>query len=159
MNQQSGNYRTYKKSGSVWREMRVDPIIRGWAQYHRYAQSGRTFWRCHDIIHFSLFKWAKRRNGRKTPKWLRNHFWGCSRDGKHFACSIKASLQNDRVLELINLPDIPLARYIKIKGLANPYDAVYKSYFELRRKSKNQTLLKTIRLDVGLFSMRGFQEA
>ena len=102
---------TLRKSGSRTTEAmirRLNSQIRGWANYHRNVHSGTTFWTLNTFMYHSLMKWGKRGHGRKTPKWLTNHFWNISHDKKHFACMVKGAENNLYPLELLNLPDIQL---------------------------------------------------
>ena len=55
---------------------KLTPVNRGWANYHRYIQSSRTFSAVHKFINDALVKWAKRCHSNKTPKWiLQRFFW------------------------------------------------------------------------------------
>lgn len=134
------------KNGRGWSTDRLikqlTPIIRGWANYHRNVQSARDFSRMHEIINRSLFKWAKRRNSRKTPKWIRNHFFSLSTKGR-FSCMSHDKKGKPKLLELLSPCDIPLVRYIKIKGKSNPFDPEYRRYFAMRSKEKNYRVIET----------------
>ena len=122
---------------------RLNPVIRGWANYHRYVQSGKVFHTVQKLIQDALFKWARRRNGNKTPKWIRHHYWGISHDKRHFSCMVGGKTGKAKVLELVSVPDIRLARYIKIKGAADPYNPEYLEYFNMRKKWSNMRLLES----------------
>jgi RNA-directed DNA polymerase len=43
----------------------LNPVIRGWAQYHQHIASKRTFARIDHEILQSLLRWAKRRHPNK----------------------------------------------------------------------------------------------
>lgn len=120
---------------------RLNPIIRGWANYHRFIQAGTEFNRLGGIIREALFTWAKRRHGRKTPKWIMNHYWNISRDKLHFSCVVKTDDNKSEVLQLLNPSDIRLARYIKVKGQADPFNPEYQEYFRYRQSAANMSLL------------------
>ena len=122
---------------------KLNPVIRGWGNYHRLIQSSKAFGRLQEFIHDALIKWAKRQNGDKTLKWIYYHFWGISSDKKHFACVTTDKKGRTKKLELLKLTDIRLARYIKIKGAANTFDPEYQKFFWMRRKSKNMTIIQT----------------
>ncbi len=63
------------KQGRGWKAEslidKLNPVIRGWANYHRNIQSYQAFCEIHDIINNALFKWAKRGHSNKTQKWIR----------------------------------------------------------------------------------------
>ena len=121
---------------------RLNPIIRGWANYHRHIQAGTAFNRLGLIFRDALFKWAKRRHRRKTPKWIRNHYWNISRDKLHFSCVVKTKDNKTKVLQLLNPSDIQLARYIKVKGRADAFNPEYQEYFQYRKGAANMTLIE-----------------
>src|SRR5258708_19615643 len=45
---------------------KLNPKIRGWANYHRHVVSTRTFARVDHHIFSSLWRWARRRHPNKT---------------------------------------------------------------------------------------------
>jgi len=96
------------------------PVPRGWANYHRNIQAYRTFSKIHHVIQGALFKWAKRRNSSKTPRWMLNRFFRLSAK-RRFSCMIKDKQERPKLLELLMPIDIPLVRYIKISGESNPF--------------------------------------
>ena len=127
----------------------LNPVIRGWANYHRYIQSAKTFSIMHIIINNALMKWAKHNNSSKTPKWIRKRFFGLSPKGR-FSCLSMDKKGKKKLLELISPCDIPLVRYIKIKGKSNPYDPQYCEYFGMRNHAKNYRPILTDNLTAGL---------
>ncbi len=123
---------------------KLNPVIRGWANYHKYVQSSRAFAEADMNIYFLLMKWAKRKHGNKTPKWIRNHYWGKSHNFRHFSCIVRDKKGKSKILELIKPNDIKLHRYIKIKGKSNPFNFEFMDYFKMRRLSKNSTPINAI---------------
>ncbi len=118
---------------------KLNPVIRGWANYHKYVQSSKIFSTVEMNIYFLLKKWARRKHGNKTPKWLRNHYWKSSGDPHHFSCITQNKSEKSVLLELIKPIDIKLHRYIKIKGNSNPYDPEFREYYKMRWLLKNST--------------------
>jgi len=112
---------------------KLNPVVRGWANYHKYVQSSRIFAEVEMNIYYLLNQWARRKHGNKTPKWIRNHYRGKSHDRKHFSCTIKRKDGSFRILELVKVNDIKLHRYIKIKGTSNPFNFGDMEYFKGRR--------------------------
>lgn len=123
----------------------LNPIIIGWSHYHRFVQSGRAFYRSQYLTNGYLMKWARRNHGNKSPRWLRNHYWGQSKDKRHFSCLISKG-KKSKVLMLKYQPDVGLARYVKIRGGANPYLRKDKDYFAMRDKCANFKLLESRRI-------------
>jgi hypothetical protein len=117
-----------------------------WSYYHRYIQSGRAFYWLQYLINRMLIKWAKKRHRKRSLKWIWNHYWNISKTKRKFSCRVKVDDGKSTIFSLTYPPDIRLARYIKIKGEANPFDPFYKSYFTMREQSDNIKLLPSRKL-------------
>ncbi|MFK7933836.1 MAG: group II intron maturase-specific domain-containing protein [Saprospiraceae bacterium] len=48
----------------------LNPIIRGWALYHRHIVSKRTFYYVDYQIYWMIWRWAKRRHPSKNTAWI-----------------------------------------------------------------------------------------
>ena len=53
----------------------LNPIIRGWANYHRSVVARETFERVDSEIWRSLWRWAKRRHPRKRTVWIKEKYF------------------------------------------------------------------------------------
>jgi RNA-directed DNA polymerase len=53
----------------------LNPIIRGWAQYHNHAVSSDVFSKLGDIVYNMLVPWAKRRHPEKGVNWIMAKYW------------------------------------------------------------------------------------
>lgn len=116
---------------------RLNSQIRGWSNYHRYAQSAETFAKADTIIFNALCNWAKRKHPHKSAGWINRKYFSLSGKKWVFSCEIKDKRGNRRVLELLRTSSTKLLRYIKIKGKANPFDSEYEDYFRMRRELSN----------------------
>lgn len=54
----------------------LNPMIRGWAMYHRHAVSSHQFSEVDSAIFRSLWRWALRRHQHKSKRWIRNKYFG-----------------------------------------------------------------------------------
>ncbi|WP_297528500.1 group II intron reverse transcriptase/maturase [Thiohalobacter sp.] len=110
---------------------RLNPIIRGWAEYHRSQMAKRTFSKMDHKIFGALWRWAKRRHPNKNRRWIRNKYF-CKIGGRDW---VFASGE----LILARLSDTKIRRHVKIRAEANPYDPVWEEYFEevLKRKMRS----------------------
>lgn len=54
---------------------RLNPIILGWAQYHRNVVSAAIFGKLNHIIWGMLWHWAKRRHPDKGKHWIVRRYW------------------------------------------------------------------------------------
>jgi RNA-directed DNA polymerase len=50
--------------------LHLNPILRGWANYHRHVVSKRVFSKVDNAIDLALWRWAKRRHPRKSVAWI-----------------------------------------------------------------------------------------
>src|SRR5262245_17632053 len=55
--------------------LRLNPVIRGWAHYHRHSASKRTFDKVDSAIFEALWRWAKRRHPHKPPGWVKRKYF------------------------------------------------------------------------------------
>lgn len=108
---------------------KLNPMIRGWANYHRAVVAKETFNYVDYRIWKMLWQWCKRRHSNRRKRWIRckyfktvgqRHwvFQGVSSDGKIFS--------------LLYANDTPIKWHIKIKAEANLYDPAFETYFEQR---------------------------
>ena len=64
---------------------KLNPLIRGWANYFRHGASKRTFTRLDKYVQTQLWRWAKRRHPNKSTAWrLRKYFTAADKSG-HFS--------------------------------------------------------------------------
>ena len=112
---------------------RLNPVLKGWAQYHKGVVAKATFSKIDNLIYWRLMRWGLRRHPRKTRGWVFTHYW------KHWAGRYRFSAQfqnqwNEMVLtELYVLADTKIERHIKVKGDFNPFDPAWVAYGEKLR--------------------------
>jgi RNA-directed DNA polymerase len=112
---------------------RLNPKIRGWANYHRHVVSKRIFQRVDSAIFSSLWQWARRRHPEKPRRWLKQKYFG--RQRLNYWCFFRESYDsegNPQTVWLWLANRTPIKRHVKVKGEANPYDPAYETYFEKR---------------------------
>ena len=112
---------------------RLNPKIRGWANYHQHAASKRVFQRVDSVIFRSLWQWARRRHPKKSRSWLIQKYFGRQglRHWRFFGESCD-SKDNQHTVWLWLANRTPIRRHLKVQGEANPYDPAYETYFEQR---------------------------
>lgn len=110
----------------------LNPIIRGWAMYHRHAVSARTFQEIQHHIVMALWRWAKRRHRNKNALWCKQKYFTIvqERDWTFFADS-----KGKRTV-LFDPSTLPIKRHTQIKADANPFDPEWEMYFERRLSLK-----------------------
>jgi RNA-directed DNA polymerase len=118
----------------------LNPMLRGWAQYHSPVVAKATFSRIDSLLHWRLMRWAKRRHPRKSTDWICRRYWR-KVDQRHwtFVVDIDKEDGSKDVLTLYSLADTPIKRHEKVKGEFHPYDPEWEMYGEelLRNRMLN----------------------
>jgi len=117
----------------------LNPVIRGWANYHRHCAAKETFDRMDHEIWRALWQWARRRHPKKSRDWvkkrcfptLRNRAWTFATKTGHQTPEGKPIWTR-----LVYAGETKIRRHIKIRKVANPFDPQWKSYFLKRAFQK-----------------------
>jgi RNA-directed DNA polymerase len=115
----------------------LNPVIRGWANYHRHGASKRTFMKADAAIFKALWYWATRRHPKKSKGWVARRYFR-TRPGRRWLFFGKEVGKRGQVreLELLRAGDVPIQRHVKLRSAANPYDPQWEMYFEERLRVK-----------------------
>ena len=124
-----------QKTGDMIRAL--NPIIRGWANYHRHIAASKTFGALDRQIYRYLRDWAKRRHPHKGKRWLTRTYWHSAPRDWTFS-TVEKTPAGKRRVELIHATSIRIERHIKIRGAANPFDPKDAEYFEKRRAEQRR---------------------
>jgi RNA-directed DNA polymerase len=117
---------------------KLNPIIRGWVNYHRHVVSKKTFSTVDEAIYHTLKRWINRRHPRKSDAWkAKKYFKTCGGDNWVFF-----GTDGEQTWHLTRADSAPTARHVKIQGEANPYDPTWESYFEKRLDVRMEATLK-----------------
>jgi RNA-directed DNA polymerase len=122
-----------KQSNLIWQ---LNPIIRGWVNYHKHQVSSDAFARVDAEIWKSLWRWAKRRHNKKGRRWIAKRYWQHI-DNRHwtFADTLLDEKGSIKGSKLSYATDTKIRRHTKIKAEANPFDPQWEQYLEeLRNK-------------------------
>ena len=126
---------TIKANKAVNQEILIgllNPIIRGWVNYHRYSVASKAFSRFDYEVWQALWQWAVRRHRNKGARWVRaRYFHTIGQRTWTFASKVKIA-DHSKVVKLVYATDTKIKRHRKIKAKANPYDPVWETYFEER---------------------------
>lgn len=117
----------------AWLIETLNPIIRGWANYHRHIVAKAIFTKVDSILWSLLWSWLKKRHSGKDNRWiisqcfqrrgLRNWVFAVPKDN----------------LELVQASKTPIRRHVKIKSQAHPFDPKWTVYLDERKtRSKLQ---------------------
>ena len=116
---------------------KLNPMIRGWANYHRHAASKQMFNRVDHNIFSCVWKWARRRHPNKPLRWIKAKYFE-QHEGRSW------SFVGDRYYDgqgkphkdrLLLASRTPIKRHVKVRSDANPYDPTCETYFEQREQA------------------------
>ena len=112
---------------------KLNPMIRGWAVYHRHQVSKRIFTQADSAIFQALWKWAKRRHPGKSKQWIKEKYFQTKGDRNWvFTGEVLRPDGSFQTCWLFSAEHMPIKRHTKIKAEANPYDSQWETYFEER---------------------------
>jgi RNA-directed DNA polymerase len=121
----------YLSAGSLIQ--RLNPLLRGWALYHRHAASKHTYDYVDRAIFRAVWRWARRRHDQKGAPWVKAKYFKRvgGRDGV-FTGVVVGRDEEHHLVHLLAAGSIRIRRHVKVRGDANPYDPVWEPYFEER---------------------------
>lgn len=113
----------------------INPVIAGWAEYHRHIVAQETFQYVDRHIWYAIWQWAKRRHPNKPPRWVfQRYFHRFSLRQWVFAVDTRSqdAYGNPIFHVLRRAASTPIERHTKISADANPYDRAWYDYFAKR---------------------------
>jgi RNA-directed DNA polymerase len=113
----------------------LNPIIRGWANYHRHVVAKKTFNMVDCRIWQALWQWCKRRHPGKSTWWISSKYFRTLGSRSWVFSAKTGRSRHDGKPELVILASaasIKIWRHIKIRADANPFDPVWEPYFAHR---------------------------
>lgn len=143
--------------------MRLNPVIRGWVNFHRFNVSSKAFHYVDAQIFFALWRWAKRRHHNKGARWIaKRYFHRVYHRTWTFSCQWRREDGEVGYYALEYASDTKIARFPAVRDGANPYDEAWQLYFEERETEKmrvsvkgNHTLRRLFNKQKGLCALCG----
>lgn len=123
----------------------LNPIIKGWGNYYRHGASKKTFSYFDYRVWRMLWNWSRKRHtGKKTKskgkKWiLRKYFKPHGGITRVFTAKTLDRRGKERNLVIGRLAEIPITRYVKIKGKSSPDDPTLTEYWKNRQTTSGKT--------------------
>ena len=121
----------------------LNPVIRGWANYHQNQVAKETFSKVDHFIWKMLWQWACRRHPNKPRRWIKDRYF--KSEGLRnwvFGTMVKTEDGDVKMVKLVNASDTPIRRHIKIKAEAHPFNPVWEEYFESRHSLQMKESLR-----------------
>jgi RNA-directed DNA polymerase len=108
----------------------LNPVIRGWTNYHRHIVAKETFKKLDSYLWEITWQWGKRRHPNKGRKWIARKYWH-SEGNRNWVFRTKYN-------KLLKFSDAVILRHAMPKLDANPY--LDRNYFlERKDRIKKQT--------------------
>ena len=121
---------------------RLNPKIRGWANYFRIACSSKVFNKLDSWMFHRQIRWGKYAHPTKPWKWLENQYWGRfnfqRKDNWVFGDKHSGAY-------LLKFAWFSIQRHVLVKGRASPDDPSLREYWQQREKAKAKTLVPSLR--------------
>ena len=114
----------------------LNPVIRGWAQYHRHIVSKAIFNSIDSHIWHRLWNWAKRRHPKKGARWVKQRYFRQDGNRTWDFATVGSTKGDPRGQQLFRATTVAIRRHVKIRGPANPFDPAWDTYFTRRRVTK-----------------------
>ncbi|MEH4297714.1 group II intron reverse transcriptase/maturase [Enterobacter ludwigii] len=105
---------------------RLNPLIRGWTNYHQHVVAAETFRYVNFQLWKKIWRWCLRRHPSRGKRWIRRKYFD-----ENWRLHSKDADGHRWVL--YKASTTPIRRHIKIKSEANPYAPEWESYFEKRQ--------------------------
>lgn len=111
----------------------LNPIIRGWANYHRRHVASRTFIALDSFMFRREVRYAQYAHPRKNKGWRTRRYWGRlnAQRGDTWVFGDKGTGAH-----LLKFAWFPIERHILVKGKASPDDPALRDYWETRTRRK-----------------------
>jgi RNA-directed DNA polymerase len=113
----------------------LNPVIRGWTNYHRHITAAQAFRKAEMVIWQRLWYWAKRRHSEKSVNWIAKRYWHrLGRIRRTFAADSGERTPDGKpkLFRLVDPTETRIRRFVKVKAEANPFDPCWRDYFEDR---------------------------
>lgn len=106
---------SHRASSQVALINRLNPVIRGWANYYSTQVSKETYAKLDCLMFQKLQSWAKRRHPRKSKSWISKKYWGRI-GGDNWVFMSKHEIT------LVKHTKTKIVRHVKVKGTNSPFD-------------------------------------
>ena len=106
----------------------LNPVIRGWANYHRAVVAKATFSHVDFTLWSLIWNWLRHRHPQKSSGWIKKTYFRRigSRDW------VFTGTTGER---LYLASSTPIRRHVKVRSAAHPFDPKWTEYFRTRKES------------------------
>jgi len=133
-------FRSHTSSSTHLLINKLNPIIVGWCNYHRFVNSNKAFRALDNFVYLQAVRWAKRRHVNKSWSWLVNRYFTSSKSkfvrktGTATYVSSNWTFCGDNGFpKLVSFRSTSLENYSSIGFGRNPFNPKDKEYFMDRK--------------------------
>jgi RNA-directed DNA polymerase len=117
--------------------MRLNPVIRGWASYHRHVVSKRIFARIDYAIFQQIWRWACARHPRKGRRWIKHRYFDRVKNHDWWFFGNGASKPKSTTrFRLFHATSVKIVRHVCVRETLNPYDPAWFDYLAERTRRR-----------------------
>jgi len=107
----------------------LNPIIRGWCNYHQPIVAKRAFSKLDHYLFQLLWKWAINRHPNKGHFWIKKKYFK-SINGQKWTFFGYNDVK--KLITLFQASNTPIKRHVLVSNKANPFDDSWNAYFNRR---------------------------
>ena len=96
---------------------KLNPIIKGWANYYSTVCSSETYNDLDSLLYSKLQWWARRRHPNKTSGWVAIKYWHVNKGKWDFRAE-----EGCKSVSLLKFCQTKISRHIKVQGSRSPFD-------------------------------------
>jgi len=123
---------------------KIEPLLRGFANYYRGVCSKETFSYISHRVWWYLWRWAKRRHPNKDKGWVKNKYFrtenekGSKKDWRFYYEG--EDRRGEKIVRtLYDITTVPIVRHVKVKGTHSLDDPELVEYWLKRRMKLGRT--------------------
>lgn len=120
----------------------LNPMIRGWANYHQHVVSKEIFERVDHEIWRALWQWCRRRHPQKGRRWIKDRYFRTLKGCDWIFAEKGTQASSGPLLCLVKASNTQIKRHTMLKLDASRFDPRWEIYFEKRVALKLMNSLK-----------------
>jgi len=134
----------------------LNPMLRGWAQYHQPVVAKQAYSRMDYLVFQRLWRWAKRRHANKKSDWIRKKYFHQVGDREWvFSTPTVRKDGSLGLLELYHVSGTAIRRHKKVRGDFHPFDPDWEQYGEQLRQQRMEQSRSYLRQWFKLYTSQG----
>lgn len=111
--------------------MKLNPMLRGWANYHRSQVASKAFGRMDAMVWKALWRWCKRRHTNKGIKWVKEKYFHTTATRNWVFGAVYTNAKGEQqLIDLFYCGAVKIKRHKKVKSDYNPFLPEWELYGE-----------------------------